>query len=125
MVARLTPRLPWQQLGLLHSCARSDAPLRSCGTCSQASCCFAILCGWWRPYLQGASFLSQVTTFGMGLVTLDVRQESTKHAQAVDAITSYLGLGSYLEWDEEKRQQFLMAELTGKRPLLPPGARFS
>jgi len=64
----------------------------------------------------------QVTTFGMGLVTLDVRQESTKHTEAIDTITSYLGLGSYKEWDEAKRQEFLLKELTGKRPLLPPGA---
>lgn len=58
----------------------------------------------------------------MGLVTLDVRQESTKHTEAIDTITSYLGLGSYKEWDEAKRQEFLLKELTGKRPLLPPGA---
>ena len=65
---------------------------------------------------------AQVTTFGMGLVTLDVRQESTKHAQAIDAITTFLGLGSYLEWDEKKRQEFLVAELNSKRPLMPAGA---
>ncbi len=61
----------------------------------------------------------------MGLVTLDVRQESTKHTEAIDTITTYLGLGSYKEWDEAKRQEFLLAELTGKRPLLPPGAPLS
>ena len=64
----------------------------------------------------------QVTTFGMGLVTLDCRQESSKHTEAIDTITTYLGLGSYKEWDEDKRISFLLAELTGKRPLLPPGA---
>lgn len=57
----------------------------------------------------------------MGLVTLDCRQESTKHTEAIDTITTYLGLGSYKEWDEEKRTAFLLNELTGKRPLLPPG----
>jgi phosphoenolpyruvate carboxylase len=69
--------------------------------------------------------IRQVTTFGMGLVTLDVRQESSKHTEAIDAITSYLGLGSYKEWDEEKRQEFLLKELTGKRPLLPSGLKMS
>lgn len=64
----------------------------------------------------------QVTTFGMGLVTLDCRQESSKHTEAIDTITTYLGLGSYKEWDEQKRTDFLLNELTGKRPLLPPGA---
>lgn len=40
--------------------------------------------------------IRQVNTFGLSIVTLDIRQESTKHAAAVDAITTYLGLGSYL-----------------------------
>jgi phosphoenolpyruvate carboxylase len=33
--------------------------------------------------------------------------------------TKYLGLGSYEEWDEEKRVDFLVRELSGKRPLIP------
>lgn len=67
----------------------------------------------------------QVTTFGMGLVTLDVRQESSKHSAALDAITTFLGIGSYLEWDEQKRRDFLTAELSGKRPLMPSGGLLS
>lgn len=31
----------------------------------------------------------------------------------------YLDLGSYAEWDEDKRIEFLTAELEGKRPLIP------
>lgn len=31
----------------------------------------------------------------------------------------YLDLGSYAEWDEEKRIEFLTRELEGKRPLIP------
>ena len=57
----------------------------------------------------------------MGLVTLDVRQESTRHSDAIDTVTQYLGLGSYKSWDEEQRLNFLIGELTGKRPLMPPG----
>ncbi len=57
----------------------------------------------------------------MGLVTLDVRQESTRHSDAIDTVTQYLGLGSYKAWDEEQRLNFLIGELTGKRPLMPPG----
>ena len=59
----------------------------------------------------------------MGMVRLDIRQESTRHSDAINAVTDYLGLGSYTEWDEEKRLAFLVNELTGKRPLLPPGMR--
>jgi phosphoenolpyruvate carboxylase len=33
--------------------------------------------------------------------------------------TRHLGLGSYEEWDEAKRQDFLVKELQGKRPLIP------
>ncbi len=42
----------------------------------------------------------QVRTFGLSMMGLDVRQESTRHSEVVDAVTRYLGLGSYLEWDE-------------------------
>ncbi|KAL4856631.1 Phosphoenolpyruvate carboxylase 1 [Chlorella vulgaris] len=64
--------------------------------------------------------LRQVRTFGLYLCKLDIRQESVKHTEAIDAITSYLGLGSYKDWNEEQRMDFLLNELTGKRPLLPP-----
>lgn len=39
----------------------------------------------------------------------------------MDAITRYLGVGSYAQWDEQTRQSWLVAELQGKRPLLPRG----
>ncbi len=41
--------------------------------------------------------------------------------QVLECITQYLELGSYLEWSEEQRCAFLLAELQGRRPLLPPG----
>jgi phosphoenolpyruvate carboxylase len=75
---------------------------------------------WPRPHPDG-HVPAQVTCFGMGLVTLDVRQESSKHTEAIDTVTQYLGLGSYKSWDEEQRLNFLIGELTGKRPLMPPG----
>jgi phosphoenolpyruvate carboxylase len=64
--------------------------------------------------------IRRLSCFGMSLLKLDIRQESERHTEAVDAITQYLGLGSYAEWDEEKRLTFLAAELESKRPLLPP-----
>lgn len=57
--------------------------------------------------------------FGAILMPLDIRQESDRHAQALDEITQYLGLGSYLKWPEQKRQDWLSAELFNKRPLIP------
>lgn len=43
---------------------------------------------------------------------------SRRHAEALDAITTYLGLGSYLEWSEDQRLAWLTAELRTKRPLI-------
>jgi hypothetical protein len=48
-----------------------------------------------------------------------VRQESDRHAEALDAITRFLELGSYREWDEEKKIAWLESELLSKRPLIP------
>lgn len=62
--------------------------------------------------------LRRVSCFGLPLMRLDIRQESGRHAETLDAITRYLGLGSYLDWDETRRQAFLLAELDNPRPLL-------
>ena len=48
---------------------------------------------------------------------LDIRQESDRHTDVMDAITKHLEIGSYREWPEEKRQEWLLSELSGKRPL--------
>ena len=62
--------------------------------------------------------IRQVNCFGLSLVKLDIRQESDRHADAVDAITRHIGLGSYNEWDEEKKTEWLVSELKSKRPLV-------
>jgi len=61
--------------------------------------------------------IRRLSIFGMTLVPLDIREESTRHKLALDAITKYLGLGSYADWDEATKLKFLEAELAGKRPL--------
>ncbi|MED6159493.1 Phosphoenolpyruvate carboxylase 4 [Stylosanthes scabra] len=66
-----------------------------------------------------ADLIRRVSTFGMVLMKLDLRQESGRHAETIDAITEYLDLGTYSEWDEEKKLEFLTRELKGKRPLVP------
>ena len=63
--------------------------------------------------------LRRAATFGLFLLRLDVRQDSSRHAAAMSEITEYLGLGRYAEWDEEARVAFLLAELENRRPLLP------
>ncbi|XP_058774448.1 phosphoenolpyruvate carboxylase 4-like, partial [Vicia villosa] len=66
-----------------------------------------------------ADLIRRVATFGIVLMKLDLRQESGRHADTLDAITKYLDLGTYSEWDEEKKLDFLTRELKGKRPLVP------
>jgi phosphoenolpyruvate carboxylase len=61
--------------------------------------------------------IRRVTVFGLSLVPLDIREESTKHTEALDAVTRYLGIGSYKEWSEEARLSWLTSELSSKRPL--------
>ncbi|KTB84693.1 phosphoenolpyruvate carboxylase [Pseudomonas syringae] len=63
--------------------------------------------------------LRRAVTFGLFLVRLDVRQDSTRHCAAMTEITDYLGLGRYEEWDEQTRIDFLLRELNNRRPLLP------
>ena len=63
--------------------------------------------------------IRRVNTFGLALTRLDCRQESERHAEALDAVTTHLGLGSYLSWDDEARCRWIEAELASKRPLLP------
>ncbi|XP_024196603.1 phosphoenolpyruvate carboxylase 4 isoform X2 [Rosa chinensis] len=67
-----------------------------------------------------ADLIRRVATFGMVLMKLDLRQESGRHAETFDAITKYLDMGTYSEWDEEKKLEFLTRELKGKRPLVSP-----
>ncbi|GFP79189.1 phosphoenolpyruvate carboxylase 3 [Phtheirospermum japonicum] len=85
--------------------------------------CYTSLCACGdRPIADGSllDFLRQVSTFGLSLVRLDIRQESDRHTDVLDAITRHLEIGSYKEWSEDRRQKWLLSELSGKRPLLGP-----
>mgnify|MGYP005847247105 CR=1 FL=1 len=65
--------------------------------------------------------IRNVAAFGLTLVPLDVRQESDRHEEAMDDVTRFLGLGSYSQWDEETKINWLTQQLASKRPLLRPG----
>ncbi|RJG16904.1 phosphoenolpyruvate carboxylase [Alcanivorax profundi] len=67
--------------------------------------------------------LRRLNCFGITLLRLDIRQESTRHRDALDAITRYLELGRYGEWDESRRQAFLVEELQARRPLVDAAFR--
>lgn len=63
--------------------------------------------------------LRRVKAFGVHLVRLDIRQESSRHAEALSELTRYLGIGDYNQWSEQDKLAFLTNELSSKRPLLP------
>lgn len=63
--------------------------------------------------------LRRIYSFGINLVPLDIRQDGERHVQLLDELTLYLDMGSYREWDEQKRQDFLLAQIASKRPLFP------
>ena len=44
---------------------------------------------------SSAGIITQVQCFGLAMVKLDIRQESSRHSDVLDTITRYLGLGSY------------------------------
>lgn len=82
--------------------------------------CYRSLCACGdQPIADGSllDFLRQVSTFGLSLVRLDIRQESERHTDVMNAITTHLEIGSYRDWSEEKRQEWLLSELNAKRPL--------
>ena len=58
-----------------------------------------------------ADLLRRVATFGVTLARLDIRQDSDRHTGALAAITRARGLGSYAEWDEPRRVEFLAGEM--------------
>ncbi|WP_441257157.1 phosphoenolpyruvate carboxylase [Vibrio sp. Vf1514] len=63
--------------------------------------------------------LRRVKAFGVHLVRLDIRQESTRHSDVLSELTRYLGIGDYNHWNEQDKIAFLTNELASKRPLLP------
>ena len=56
--------------------------------------------------------LRRVTTFGVTLARLDLRQEADRHTAAVDWIAQVAGLGRYAELLEPERQRFLVEHLS-------------
>lgn len=64
-----------------------------------------------------------VQCFGFHLSKLDIRQNSAYHEQAITQILEKAGFedADYASWDEQKRLDFINAELKTKRPFLVAG----
>ena len=72
------------------------------------------------------TLLHQVHIFGFSLASLDIRQESTRHSDAIDELTRSLELPqAYGDMDETERMAWLLQELQTRRPLIPPAASWS
>jgi phosphoenolpyruvate carboxylase len=72
------------------------------------------------------TLLCQVHIFGFTLASLDIRQESTRHSDAIDELTRELELPiPYGAMSEAQRIAWLLEELQTRRPLLPPSGRWS
>jgi phosphoenolpyruvate carboxylase len=69
--------------------------------------------------------LRRVAAFGLTLSRLDIRQDSSRHTDALSAITGASGLGRYSDWNEAARLDFLLRELEGRAPLMPPDLQAS
>lgn len=63
--------------------------------------------------------IRRVHAFGISLCPIDVRQDADRHVQVFDELTLHLNMGSYREWSEEQRVEFLLEQLQSKRPLFP------
>ncbi|NMG20987.1 phosphoenolpyruvate carboxylase [Brasilonema bromeliae] len=71
--------------------------------------------------------ICQVEIFGFNLTHLDIRQESSRHSDALNEILEYLGVLKvpYDELSEEERTAWLVEELQTRRPLIPAELPFS
>ena len=63
--------------------------------------------------------IRRASCFGLQLLKLDVRQDSERHLNVMSELCKYLGLGDFAKWPEAQKQEFLLAELQSKRPLIP------
>lgn len=73
------------------------------------------------------NLICQVEIFDFNLTQLDIRQESSRHSDALNEILEYLQLlpQPYNELSEEQRIAWLTGELQTRRPLIPAELPFS
>lgn len=73
------------------------------------------------------TLICQVEIYGFNLAHLDIRQESSRHSDALNEITEYLQIlpKAYDDLTEAERVEWLEAELKTRRPLIPTELPFS
>ncbi|CAF3865196.1 unnamed protein product [Adineta steineri] len=103
-----------KDIELIHSYKQLQKPLEIC---------YRSLCDNKLELIANGILLNtlrRLACFGVTSTKLDLRQESTRHTQALEEILLYIlpDNGKYSEWSEEKKQEFLLKELNSKRPLI-------
>lgn len=73
------------------------------------------------------TLICQVEIFGFNLAQLDLRQESSRHSDALSELTEYLQIlpRPYDDLSEVEKTQWLVSELQTRRPLIPGELPFS
>ncbi|KGG13598.1 MULTISPECIES: phosphoenolpyruvate carboxylase [Prochlorococcus] len=72
------------------------------------------------------TLLTQVHIFGFSLASLDIRQESNRHSDALNELTQFLELPViYDDMEELERIKWLTEELQTRRPLIPSAVEWS
>ncbi len=61
--------------------------------------------------------LRRLITFDLTLARLDVRQDAARHTETLTGLTAAHDLGSYDDWDESKRVEFLLQQLSASEPI--------
>ncbi|MCS7012791.1 MAG: phosphoenolpyruvate carboxylase [Chloroherpetonaceae bacterium] len=76
---------------------------------------------------QVRKLIRRAEVFGFSFFTLDIRQHSSKHTQALDEIVAQLRLlpKRYTEMDESEKRAWLAQEIQSRRPILPYKLGFS
>ncbi|WP_440615730.1 phosphoenolpyruvate carboxylase [Cysteiniphilum sp. 6C5] len=69
--------------------------------------------------------IRKIHTFGLHLVKLDIRQESSRHSEVIARIYQYLELGDYQQLNESQKITWLINELQSKRPLFDDDCPFN
>jgi phosphoenolpyruvate carboxylase len=73
------------------------------------------------------NLICQVEVYGFNLTQLDFRQESSRHADAIEEIADYLQIlpKPYSQLTEDEKIEWLVQELRTRRPLIPQEMPFS
>jgi phosphoenolpyruvate carboxylase len=66
-----------------------------------------------------ADVIRRLHVFGLTLVRLDLRQDSSRHAALVSAMMKARGAGDYLAFSEIQKQELLVADLQGSQAMIP------